>query len=419
MNAERGPQIARELGLRAAGQSGEAASAPPSTTPQSPAPASMSQPPSDRISRNVRGGRPPDPGAAATATYDTAAGQDVDRRARPELREHQAAFTTGSRRDADAATLRRAYARCRRTAAVHGRTYYLATRLLSAGQRPAVHALYAFARMVDDIVDGPALRQAPAAVLDSVELALRTAWSPPSVTTPPAPPRSCATTSLDSPRPGALPAEFDEIAPALTDTVTRFAIDPRHFWTFLDSMRMDAPGSPLFRNRYPTMAALDEYMRGSAAAIGLQLLPVLGTVVPRAAAEPAAAALGNAFQLTNFLRDIGEDLDRDRIYLPADELAAFGVGEELLVYCHRTRSTDRRVRRALAHLIAVNRHLYRRAYPGIALLSPRVRPGIRTAATVYAAILDRIEDNGYDVFARRAVVPSHRRLRLAAGAALR
>ncbi|WP_416383040.1 squalene/phytoene synthase family protein [Nocardia flavorosea] len=224
---------------------------------------------------------------------------------------------------------------------------------------------------------------------------------------------------LDSTRPGALPAGFGEIFLALTDTVARFAIDPRHFWSFLDSMRMDAPGSPLFRNRYPTMAALEEYMRGSAAAIGLQLLPVLGTAGPRAAAEPAAAALGNAFQLTNFLRDIGEDLDRDRIYLPADELAVFGVDEELLRYCRRTSSTDRRVRRALAHLIAVNRDLYRRAHPGIELLSPRVRPGIRTAATLYAAILGRIEESGYDVFARRAVVPNRQRLWLAATAAIR
>ncbi|MBF6351806.1 squalene/phytoene synthase family protein [Nocardia flavorosea] len=377
--------------------------------------------------------------------------------------------------------------------------------------------------MVDDIVDTPAPRRAPAALLDSVELALRTAWSPlcppwlhghsaesrrysqtspldsprpgvgaaapfdspsPSVTAPsnsaqsstprlrkaqPTAPRSLDPTQpsttqpltparsgdtrpldpglpsstrpldpgqpsntqpldpgqpswpplLDSTRPGALPAGFGEIFLALTDTVARFAIDPRHFWSFLDSMRMDAPGSPLFRNRYPTMAALEEYMRGSAAAIGLQLLPVLGTAGPRAAAEPAAAALGNAFQLTNFLRDIGEDLDRDRIYLPADELAVFGVDEELLRYCRRTSSTDRRVRRALAHLIAVNRDLYRRAHPGIELLSPRVRPGIRTAATLYAAILGRIEESGYDVFARRAVVPNRQRLWLAATAAIR
>ncbi|WP_439955806.1 phytoene/squalene synthase family protein [Nocardia sienata] len=309
----------------------------------------------------------------------------------------------------DAAALRDAYRYCRRVAAAHGRSYYLATRLLSADRRPAVHALYGFARTVDDIVDDPHTGDGPGqavAALDAVEHLLRGAWSRPV--------GSRVTPRTDP----ALPAAFDRVVPALTDTVGRFGIEPRHFWTFLDSMRMDLPGSPLFRNRYPTMAALNEYMRGSAAAIGLQLLPVLGTVCPAAEAEPAAATLGNAFQLTNFLRDIGEDLDRDRVYLPAAELAAFGVDEALLIDCRRTGRTDRRLRRALAHLIAVNRDMYRCARPGIELLSPRVRPGIRTAAALYAAILDRIEDSGYAVFAQRAVVPQHRRLRIAAHATL-
>ncbi|WP_459545255.1 phytoene/squalene synthase family protein [Nocardia sp. X0981] len=306
---------------------------------------------------------------------------------------------------AEAPDLPHAYRRCREVAATHGRSYYLATRLLSSDRRPAVHALYAFARTVDDIVDGPRRSAAdPAAALDTVENRLRSAWSLPAA----AAPDSAAE----------LPADFAVVAAALTDTVQRFAIEPRHFWTFLDSMRMDVVGSPLFRNRYPTMTALHEYMRGSAAAIGLQLLPVLGTVGPVADAEPAAAALGNAFQLTNFLRDIGEDLDRDRIYLPTEELAAFGVDEELLAHCRHTGHTDRRLRRALAHFIALNRDLYRHATPGIALLSPRVRPGIRAAAGLYAAILERIEDSGYAVFAQRAVVPERRRLRLAAGAVL-
>lgn len=300
------------------------------------------------------------------------------------------------------------YLHCRRIAAAHGRTYYLATRLLSPDRRPAVHALYAFARTVDDIVDDPrgAADSPSAAVtaLDAVEYRLRRAWTRPASTPPPPDP--------------VLPPDFGRVVAPLTDTVTRFAIDPRHFWTFLDSMRMDIPESPLFRNRYPTMAALHEYMRGSAAAIGLQLLPILGTVCPAAEAEPAAAALGNAFQLTNFLRDIGEDLDRDRIYLPTADLAAFGVDEALLADGRRTGRTDRRLRRALAHLIAVNRDLYRGARPGIDLLNPRVRPAIRTAAVLYAAILDRIEDSGYAVFAQRAVVPQRRRLRLAASSAL-
>lgn len=285
-----------------------------------------------------------------------------------------------------------AYRHCRAVTAAHGRTYFLATRLLSADQRPAVHALYAFARTVDDIVDHGT--KDAAAQLDLIEQLLRD--------------------QLKSHRDPAVRPEWEPVLWAVGDTIARYAIAPEHFWTFLDSMRMDVPGSPLFRNRYATMAELRGYMRGSAAAIGLQLLPVLGTVGPRAEAEPAAAALGEAFQLTNFLRDVGEDLDRDRIYLPAADLAAFGVDDDLLLHCHRTGRTDPRLRRALAHLIATNRALYRRAEPGIDLLQPRVRPAIRTAATLYAGILEQIERSDYAIFATRAAVPRHRRLRVAA-----
>ncbi|WP_433598630.1 phytoene/squalene synthase family protein [Nocardia sp. CA-135953] len=287
-----------------------------------------------------------------------------------------------------------AYRVCRAIAAEHGRTYFLATRLLSATRRPAVHALYAFARMVDDIVDHPThdAEHGPAGELDLVEKQLRVALEQ---ATPPTDRRA-------------------QVLAALADTIQRYDIAPQHFWIFLDSMRMDVPGTAHFRAHYATMTELRDYMRGSAAAIGLQLLPVLGTVVPVAEAEPAAAALGEAFQLTNFLRDIAEDLDRGRIYLPTDELAAYGVDADLLVHCHRIGHTDQRVRRALAHLIAINRDLYRFANPGIDLLDPRVRPAIRTASTLYSGILDEIEHSDYAVFARRAAVPRRRRLRVAA-----
>ncbi|MBF6300358.1 phytoene/squalene synthase family protein [Nocardia amamiensis] len=318
-----------------------------------------------------------------------------------------------------------AYRECRQIAATHGRTYFLATRLLSAERRPAVHALYAFARMVDDIVDRAdqpgktegvqVLGPGPADALDLIERELRRALEPHTSAMPPIDDPASATANPASERTweaGARPRTL--ILAAVTDTIRRYDIAPQHFWTFLDSMRMDVPGTPGFRNRYATMAELHEYMRGSAAAIGLQLLPVLGTIAPVAEAEPAAAALGEAFQLTNFLRDVGEDLDRDRVYLPADALTAFGVDDDLLFECHRTGRTDPRVRRALAHLIAVNRDLYRRAEPGIALLEPRVRPAIRTATTLYADILRHIERGGYAVFDHRAVVPRHHRLRVAA-----
>ncbi|WP_228000903.1 phytoene/squalene synthase family protein [Nocardia australiensis] len=310
------------------------------------------------------------------------------------------------------AELAAAYRVCRQVAAEHGRTYFLATRLLSAERRPAVHALYAFARMVDDIVDhaeaidlqdtsdptANAYRiEDHAGLLDRIEKQLRSRLEGNPLSEP-----------IDDHR--------HRVLLALTATIERYGIAPQHFWTFMDAMRMDIPGTPQYRDRYASMAQLRDYMRGSAAAIGLQLLPVLGTVVPVSEAEPAAAALGEAFQLTNFLRDVAEDLDRGRVYLPADELAAFGVNHDLLAHCRRTGHTDRRVRRALANLIAINRGIYRRAAPGIQLLEPRVRPAIRTASTLYAAILDEIEHSDYAVFNHRATVPTHRRLRVATAA---
>ncbi len=317
---------------------------------------------------------------------------------------------TGPAADAAVIPLDAAYASCRRIAAEHGRTYYLATTLLTPPRRRAVHALYAFARMVDDIVDhadNPARvldprdgaflagsELSPAQHLDLVERQFRLALEQGVIDT-------------GDPR-------RRQILTAAADTIARYDIAHTHFWTFLDAMRMDVPGTDGHRTRYATMTELREYMRGSAAAIGLQLLPVLGTVVPVADAEPAAAALGEAFQLTNFLRDVGEDLDRDRIYLPTEELAAFGVDEAHLRACRATGRTDQPLSRALAHLIAVNRDVYRRAEPGIALLEPRVRPAIRTAAALYAEILDRIEGADFQVFQRRATVPNRRRILVAA-----
>jgi phytoene synthase len=147
--------------------------------------------------------------------------------------------------------------------------------------------------------------------------------------------------------------------------------------------------------------------------IGLQVLPVLGTVVPREAAAPHAAALGKAFQLTNFLRDVGEDLDRGRVYLPADELAAFGVDRALLEWCRARRVTEPRVRAALADQHARTREVYAFAQAGIALLEPAARPCVATAFSLYSRILNEIENSGFAVFARRARVGRLRRVAVA------
>jgi 15-cis-phytoene synthase len=179
-------------------------------------------------------------------------------------------------------------------------------------------------------------------------------------------------------------------------------------------MRMD-----LTITDYPDRAELNLYMKGSAEAIGLQVLPILGTIAPVDEAAPRAAALGRAFQLTNFLRDIDEDLMRQRVYLPADELAVHGVDRDVLMWCHTNRRTDRRVRNALAEQHDIARQVYRYAEAGVAMLQPRSRPCVNTALTLYSEILDRIEACDFAVFSQRATVGNGRRLRVAGAALLR
>jgi phytoene synthase len=313
-----------------------------------------------------------------------------ERSVRAAARELDAAGITGT-------ALRSAYGRCRALNARHGRTYFLATRLLAPAQRPHVHALYGFARYADDIVDGlddtrPAAQRA--AALDRLGARLGTALA--------------GEPDEDGAQQPTEDSVERAVLAAVAATARRHDLDPAYFEAFLTSMRMDTEVRD-----YPRYADLERYMYGSAAVIGLQMLPVLGTRVPRSEAEPAAAALGVAFQLTNFLRDVGEDLDRDRVYLPADELAAFGVDRELLLWCRRTGSRDARVRRALAHLVGRTRAVYRRAAPGIDQLVPGSRPCVRTAYRLYGGILDRIVDTDYDVLTRRVVVPTGRRMAVA------
>ena len=307
--------------------------------------------------------------------------------------------------DAIDPSLHGAYQLCRDLNARHGKTYFLATRLLPVDRRAGVHALYGFARMVDDIIDvdvdgslteapSPDAHLAPAderagAEVDALEQRVRAA--------------------LNGEGLGSSPS--DQVLRAFVDTVERYRIPHEYFYAFFHSMRMDIPGTDVFRSRYRTMSELSEYMYGSAAVIGLEMLPILGAT--SVDAEAPAAALGEAFQLTNFIRDMGEDLDRDRIYLPTEELAAFGVDEELLRSCRLHSRTDQRVDRALAHLIAHTRAIYRIAEPGIDLLDPRVRPGMRTALLLYGGILREVEDGGYRVLFERARVSRVRRMSVA------
>lgn len=296
-----------------------------------------------------------------------------------------------TRRELDAAhitdpALRAAFDQCRRLNAQHGKTYFLATRLLPASRRPAVHALYGFARLADDIVDDLDTAAAPAdraRRLQALSLDLRAAMNG---------------------GPGRHP-----VVTAVAHTARHYRIPHQHFDDFLTSMRSD-----LTVTDYATLEDLRAYMHGSAAVIGLQMLPVLGHTTPRDAAAPHAAALGEAFQLTNFLRDVGEDLDRDRVYLPADLLASEGVDRELLVWSRRTGRDDPRVIRALRSAAALTRRFYAAARPGLDMLEPVSRPCVRTAFVLYGEILDAVARDGYASVHRRSAVPVRRRAAVAA-----
>lgn len=282
--------------------------------------------------------------------------------------------------------LRQAYRECRRLNAQHGKTFFLATRLLTPAQRPAVHALYGFARRADDVLDSFDDRSVAARADELQSLAT-----------------ALFTRLVEKQHSG-----DDPVLDAVEDTARHYRIDWQLFDDFLASMRMD-----LTITDYPDRAALDRYMYGSAEVIGLQMLPVLGTVVPREEAAPYAAALGKAFQLTNFLRDIDEDLSRGRVYLPADELASHGVDREVLTWCQQNRRTDRRLRAALVEQHALTRRIYTQAERGIAMLHPHSRPCVGAALTLYSEILDRIEEIDFAVFAQRATVSTARRLQVA------
>ena len=299
--------------------------------------------------------------------------------------------------------LRRSYQACRRLNAHHGRTYFLATMLLPAWKRPYVHALYGFARYADEIVDDLSSTLSPERKADW----LRT-WSGDILPVLRGEPASAASPVDVSPvdvspvEGGPVDADGASVLPAMIDTMRRWAIPVEHVEAFLRSMAMD-----LTITSYETWDDLMVYVHGSAAVIGLQMLPILEPSAPVAA--DYARDLGTAFQLANFLRDVGEDLRRGRVYLPMESLRLFGVTREQLA----TGVVDGPVRRLLRHEIGRCREIFRSAWPGIRLLHPTSRDCIRTAFVLYGGILDEIERADYQVLDRRVSVGLSRRLAVA------
>ena len=277
------------------------------------------------------------------------------------------------------AALQASYAECKRLNSLHGKTYYLATLLLPERKRPYVHALYGFARYADEIVDDLASTLSPQEKAD----ALRT-WS------------SGVLADLKSGR------SSDHIGRALVDTVQTFNIPHQHFVDFLHSMEMD-----LTITQYQTFNDLHEYVYGSAAVIGLEMVPILGYSDERA--FDAAQKLGIAFQLANFIRDVAEDLDRGRVYLPLQELAEHGVNREVL----EKRELTAEIIAALKFQIARVRSLQAEANEGIKYLDKESRPCIRAASELYCGIVDEVEAIGYDIFNKRAKTSTARRAKVA------
>jgi phytoene synthase len=265
-------------------------------------------------------------------------------------------------------TLEESYAACRELNKRYGTTYYWSTYALPKVKRHHVHALYAFCRHADDIVDD--LGPVPADV------------------------RAKALADFGDRFFGdlAVGRSDDLVLRAVVHTVRAFDIDPDCFRRFLRSMTMD-----LTVATYETWEDLRRYMDGSAAVIGEMMLPILEPLSPEAL--PHARDLGDAFQLTNFLRDVAEDLDRGRVYLPQEDLRRFGADPAL-----------RRVTPAWVELMRFEidraRELYRSADRGIALLPPSSARCVRSARVLYSRILERIEAAGYDVFSARARVPT-------------
>lgn len=270
--------------------------------------------------------------------------------------------------------LRRGYRRCAELTKQYGTTYYWGTRLLPRRQRRDVFAVYALCRLADDIVDEPERIDDVAVPRDGTPAERLRAFA-------------------DHFRAALAAGESDEpVLAAVVDSIQRRDTPHECFDRFFRAMELD-----LTQTSWASWAELrDGYMEGSAAVIGEMMLPVLEPESPRAFAP--ARSLGLAFQLTNFLRDVAEDLDRGRVYLPADELDEFGADPTL-------RRVTPQWRAFMAHQIQRNRKLYAHGATGLPHLPPASKRCVGTALVLYSRILDRIERNDYDVFSARIRVP--------------
>ena len=278
-----------------------------------------------------------------------------------------------------------AYEFCRQITAKYSKTFYLGTLLMPEEKRRAIWAIYVWCRRTDELVDGPQARLTTPETLDRWEHQLESVFAG---------------------------HPIDDPDVALVDTLERFPLDIQPFRDMIAGQRMD-----LYRSRYETFEELKLYCYRVAGTVGLMTSPVLGVDTSigqapwdwqQAAYNPAeeAIALGIANQLTNILRDVGEDAQRGRIYIPLEELALFDYTEEDLF----KGVVDDRWRELMRFQIQRARKFFNQAEKGIRALSPDSRWPVWAALMLYQGILDVIESNQYDVFSQRAYVPKPQKL---------
>lgn len=273
--------------------------------------------------------------------------------------------------DVDESLRDAAYAYCGALTAENSRSFYMASGLLPEEKRKAVRALYAFCRVTDDIVDHA----------DSVDggLAALEEWR--------------QRTTVGSP-----PAN-DLVAVTWADARRRYHVPLRYAQQLFEGVARD-----MVQKRYRTFAELAAYSYGVASTVGLMSMHIIG--YQGAEAIPYAIKIGVALQVTSILRDVADDWQRGRVYLPQEELAAFGIHEEEI----GLRKITPRWRDFMRFQIVRNRRLYDEARAGIALLNPEGRFAISAAADLYRGILTDIERHQYDNLNRRAFVGTSRKL---------
>jgi 15-cis-phytoene synthase len=277
-----------------------------------------------------------------------------------------------------------AYAQCRDIHRKYDPSFYAGCLMLPPAKRPYVDSLYAHARLLDQIVDDPTATDAAekSARLDARIAAYEQALADGDST--------------------------DPILKAAAHTARTWNIPTEHFHAFTNTMHSD-----LTVTDYATYDELLEYMYGAAALLGLQIVPILEPVDPSAAER--SVAVGNALQLTNILRDIEEDLGRGRVYLPQDEMKQFEVSRESL----EDRQMTDGLRGLLAFQVERAREYYEDAHSAVDLLHPASRECVHTALTLYAGILDSLEQADYQVFGVRHGFSKAKAMRIAGPAYVR